>query len=178
MGKLAVGCDLGDRRTQICILAGAGEIVAEALARTTPAGFRRYFSERPTARVVIGVGTHSPWVADLYVVRSESYAAQRSACVLLWIFRMFCRICTARYPSVTTTATAPTISPIAPRASQFMWAPHRCVSRSRPSASAAWTLIPERSGEIRSPPWADFGRVALQPATGRRSATTASQGSP
>ena len=65
MEQLTIGCDLGDRWTQICALAGGGEIIDEARVRTTPAGFRRYFSERPTARVVIEVGTHSPWVADL-----------------------------------------------------------------------------------------------------------------
>ena len=65
MEQLTIGCDLGDRWTQICVLAGGGEIVKEARVRTTPAGFRRYFSERPTARAVIEVGTHSPWVADL-----------------------------------------------------------------------------------------------------------------
>ena len=65
MEQLTIGCDLGDRWTQICVLAGRGESIEEARVRTTPAGFRRYFSKRPTARVVIEVGTHSPWVADL-----------------------------------------------------------------------------------------------------------------
>ena len=65
MEQLTIGCDLGDRWAQICALASGGEITDEARVRTTPAGFRRYFSERPTARVVIEVGTHSPWVADL-----------------------------------------------------------------------------------------------------------------
>ena len=55
MEQLTIGCDLGDRWTQICVLAGGGEIVDEARVRTTPAGFRRYFSEGPTARAVIEV---------------------------------------------------------------------------------------------------------------------------
>jgi transposase len=65
MEQLTIGCDLGDRWTQICVVAGGGESIEEARVRTTPAGFRRYFSVRPTGRAVIEVGTHSSWVADL-----------------------------------------------------------------------------------------------------------------
>jgi len=37
MEQATIGCDLGDRWTQICVLAGGGEIVDEARVRTTSA---------------------------------------------------------------------------------------------------------------------------------------------
>jgi transposase len=63
--SLTVGLDLGDRYTQVGILAEDGEILEEARLATRPAAFRRRFSTTEQVRVVLEAGTHSPWVSRL-----------------------------------------------------------------------------------------------------------------
>lgn len=63
--KLTIGADLGDRTSRTYEVNAAGECVREATIPTTEAGMTRYFSERERARVVLEVGTHSPWVSRL-----------------------------------------------------------------------------------------------------------------
>jgi transposase len=63
--RLFVGCDLGDKRSDYCILDGEGAVVEEGQVRTTTAGFSRRFQSLQNARVVVEVGTHSRWVAEL-----------------------------------------------------------------------------------------------------------------
>jgi transposase len=60
-----VGLDLGDRHSQVCVLDASGSIVEESRIPTTLTGVRRYFSARSRWRVVLEVGTHSPWVSRL-----------------------------------------------------------------------------------------------------------------
>jgi len=62
---LIVGVDLGDRWSKYCLLDGQGHVLKEDTIATTGRAFRRLFSDRPAARVVIEVGTHSPWVQRL-----------------------------------------------------------------------------------------------------------------
>jgi transposase len=62
---LTVGVDLGDRWSRYCVLDPQGEILEEDTIATTGQAFRKLFGERPAARVVIEVGTHSPWVQRL-----------------------------------------------------------------------------------------------------------------
>lgn len=62
---LTVGIDLGDKHSEVCVLDGEGEVVEESRIATTPAGFKRRFADRARCRVVIEVGTHSPWVERL-----------------------------------------------------------------------------------------------------------------
>ncbi len=64
-GTLTVGLDLGDRYSQICVLAEDGELLEEARVRTTPAALSRRFGSQESARVVLEAGTHSPWVSRL-----------------------------------------------------------------------------------------------------------------
>ena len=64
-GKLTMGLDLGDRYSQICVLAEDGELLEEARLRTTPTALRRRFGSEGSARVVIEAGAHSPWVSRL-----------------------------------------------------------------------------------------------------------------
>jgi len=64
-GKLTVGLDLGDKHTQLCMIAADGELLEEARLRTTPAALRRRFAALPVARLVLEAGTHSPWVSRL-----------------------------------------------------------------------------------------------------------------
>ena len=63
--KLTIGLDLGDRFTQLCALDARGQIRATERLRTTPAALERYFAGHARSRIVLEVGTHSPWVSRL-----------------------------------------------------------------------------------------------------------------
>lgn len=59
-----IGCDLGDKRSALCVLRADGEMERPKSIETTKEGFRAFFT-RPPAHVVIEVGTHSRWVSVL-----------------------------------------------------------------------------------------------------------------
>jgi transposase len=59
-----IGCDLGDKQSQLCILLASGQVQWPAAVKTTRKAFREFFS-RARAHVVIEVGTHSRWVSQL-----------------------------------------------------------------------------------------------------------------
>jgi transposase len=59
-----IGCDLGDKTSQICVLDEDGKVIRRASARTTKKGLAEFFT-RAAAHVVIEVGAHSRWVNDL-----------------------------------------------------------------------------------------------------------------
>ena len=63
MGGTTIGLDLGDRRTQMCVLEVSGEIEEEFQIPTTERGLERGLDKRERCRVVLEVGTHSPWVS-------------------------------------------------------------------------------------------------------------------
>jgi transposase len=63
--NLTIGLDLGDRTSRTCELNAAGEVVREATVSTTIAGLTQYVGGRERCRVVLEVGTHSPWVSRL-----------------------------------------------------------------------------------------------------------------
>ena len=63
--KLTIGLDLGDRFTQRCALDARGQVRATERLRTTPAALERQFAGHPRCRIVLEVGTHSPWVSRL-----------------------------------------------------------------------------------------------------------------
>lgn len=58
-----IGCDLGDRESELCILTSK-TMKQGVRVKTTKAAMREYFS-RPPAKVVLEVGSHSRWVAGL-----------------------------------------------------------------------------------------------------------------
>jgi transposase len=58
-----IGCDLGDKRTELFVLRPDGGCTRQTV-RTTKEDLERWFS-RPRAHVVIEVGVHSRWVSDL-----------------------------------------------------------------------------------------------------------------
>jgi transposase len=58
-----IGCDLGDKRTEICVLHADGTKEQHSI-RTTREAFRNFFA-RPPAHVVIEVGAQSRWVLAL-----------------------------------------------------------------------------------------------------------------
>ena len=61
-----IGVDLGDRYSAYCVIDQAtGEETGEGRLRTTPAAFERFFAGRDTSRVVLEVGTHSPWTSRI-----------------------------------------------------------------------------------------------------------------
>lgn len=68
--KETIGCDLGDKTSELCVLTGSGkdEVVQRPKSiRTTRDGVRAFFEGRAPAHVVIEVGTHSRWVKELLV---------------------------------------------------------------------------------------------------------------
>lgn len=62
---ITVGCDLGDRRSHLCLLSAAGEVLKRRTVSTTRAGMTKFFATMDTSLVVIEAGTHSPWVSAL-----------------------------------------------------------------------------------------------------------------
>jgi transposase len=61
--ELTIGLDLGDRFTEGRILDGSGEVIEEFRVRTTEPALSSRLSAYPSSRVVLEVGTHSPWVS-------------------------------------------------------------------------------------------------------------------
>ncbi len=62
---VAIGIDLGDSSSNICVIDAAGEIESESRIRTTETGVRAYFEHLAPARVALETGTHSGWVSRL-----------------------------------------------------------------------------------------------------------------
>ena len=63
--RLTVGVDLGDRRSNFCILGLDGEKLTEGELVTTQESFAEFFQSMAAARVIIEVGTHSAWARDM-----------------------------------------------------------------------------------------------------------------
>jgi transposase len=62
---MTVGLDLSDKFTSLCFLDGSGEVIEEGRVRTSEAALGQRFGTLPPCRVVLEVGTHSPWVSRL-----------------------------------------------------------------------------------------------------------------
>jgi transposase len=65
---VSVGLDLGDRNSQFAVLppiSEGGEVIKRGRCATTRRGLRKVFEGRAATRVVLEVGTHSPWVSRL-----------------------------------------------------------------------------------------------------------------
>jgi transposase len=62
-GSLTIGLDLGDKYSEACVLEGSGEVLESFGVRTSQAALDRALARFGTARVVLEVGTHSPWVS-------------------------------------------------------------------------------------------------------------------
>src|SRR5262245_18321374 len=63
--RLTIGLDLGDKFSEACVLGAAGEVVESFRVRTTQPGLERALARFASARVVLEVGTNSPWVSRL-----------------------------------------------------------------------------------------------------------------
>ena len=62
-GGLTIGLDLGDRWTEGRVLDGSGEVIESFRVRTTEPAMDARMSAYDPCRVVLEVGTHSPWVS-------------------------------------------------------------------------------------------------------------------
>ncbi len=56
---LTIGIDLGDRKSHICVLDAAGEMVEESRIATTPKALRARFEGLAPTRIALEVGGHS-----------------------------------------------------------------------------------------------------------------------
>lgn len=61
--RLTIGLDLGDRTISYCILSEAGEVASRGTLACTRSGVDSLLAKMPRSRVVLEVGTHSPWVS-------------------------------------------------------------------------------------------------------------------
>ncbi len=82
-----IGLDLGDRTSSFCVLSqGGGQILGQGQVATTPTALGRFLAGWPGARVVVEVGSHSPWVSRLAQERCAQ-ALVANARDLHFIFR-------------------------------------------------------------------------------------------
>lgn len=65
--SLTIGLDLGDRRSAWYVVGADGAMVDRGTVATERAALTRWASRYPEARVVMEVGTHSPWVSRTLV---------------------------------------------------------------------------------------------------------------
>jgi transposase len=63
--NLTIGLDLGDRVSRVCEVNAAGDVVNRASVATQRGALQRFFAGREAARVILEVGTHSPWISHL-----------------------------------------------------------------------------------------------------------------
>ena len=66
--RLAIGVDLGNRYSEVCVLEDGDMVHSEGRIRTTKAAMREFFERLAPARVAIETGTHSGWVSRLLTV--------------------------------------------------------------------------------------------------------------
>lgn len=62
---LFFGLDVGDRTTHLCCVDGRRVVVKRLRFPTTQEGVRKVFADRAPAKVVLEVGSQSPWMSDL-----------------------------------------------------------------------------------------------------------------
>lgn len=75
-----IGLDLGDRVSAICVLDADGAVRAQRPLKTTRDALTQLLTEFPRSRVVLEVGTHSPWISrHLQTLGAEVFVANPSA---------------------------------------------------------------------------------------------------
>ena len=60
-----LGLDVSDIYTSYCLLSPAGDVEEEGRIKTTPASIQKRLESAPPSRVILEVGTHSPWISRL-----------------------------------------------------------------------------------------------------------------
>ncbi len=63
--NMTIGMDLGDRKSHVCVLDDGGEIVDEFCVSTTAVAMKGAFAKRSPTKIIIEVGTHSPWLSRM-----------------------------------------------------------------------------------------------------------------
>lgn len=61
-----VGCDLGDKFSEICVLDQGGAVLERGRVRSTSSGFTKAVAKYAASVVVIEVGAQSRWVEELF----------------------------------------------------------------------------------------------------------------
>jgi transposase len=61
--SITIGLDLGDKVSRTCEVNAEGRVVKRSSVATTPLMIDSYFGGRDHCRVVLEVGTHSPWIS-------------------------------------------------------------------------------------------------------------------
>ena len=61
--NLTIGLDLGDKISRTCEVDAGGRVVKRSSVTTNPLMIDGYFGGRDRCRVVLEVGTHSPWIS-------------------------------------------------------------------------------------------------------------------
>ena len=78
--KITVGLDLGDKLSGACEIDAGAQVVRRGSLPTTALGVDGWFGDRERCRVVLEVGTHSPWVSrQLEALGHEVIVANPSA---------------------------------------------------------------------------------------------------
>src|SRR5919198_3052867 len=62
---LTIGVDLGDKKSNYCILTPNGKVLGEDQVATEREAIRELFEQFPASRVVIEIGTHSGWIEEV-----------------------------------------------------------------------------------------------------------------
>ena len=65
LDRLTIGLDLGDKKSNYCILSPDGEIMTEGKVATEREAMGKQFAVLSSSRVVMEVGTHSAWVEEV-----------------------------------------------------------------------------------------------------------------
>jgi transposase len=68
---ITIGVDLGDRISHYCVLAPDATVQATGSVQTAREALSALFTELPRGRVVLEVGTHSPWVSRRLAARGH-----------------------------------------------------------------------------------------------------------
>lgn len=80
-----VGCDIGDKFTELCVVDQKGAVIDAKRVRTTKPALVHAIGHHPSARVVIEAGTHSRWVEEALTAKGhEVIVANARQVHLIW----------------------------------------------------------------------------------------------
>src|SRR6266545_5368225 len=80
-----VGCDIGDRYSELCVVDRSGAVIETRQVRTTKPALVHAIQKHRPARVVIEAGTHSRWVEEVLVAAGhEVVVANPRQIQLIW----------------------------------------------------------------------------------------------
>src|ERR1035437_2075455 len=79
--EMTVGIDLGDRQSRVCILSAEGQVREEGWIATTEAALVPRFRAMARARIVMEVGTHSPWAVGGRLPACDAHSFHRKVLV-------------------------------------------------------------------------------------------------